>query len=72
MKKNVDSFKPGKLVPRCQLQADFTSDSGFDMEYSPKLCYRVILIGAKEPHNTFLVTPDPGMGARGGREWWLD
>ena len=48
-KENVDSYKPGKRIPRCELFAKFKPET----RPIPDLEYRVQLIGAKEPYNTF-------------------
>ena len=57
-KKHVDSYKPHKRIPHCELSAEFKSEVGF----SP-LCYQVKLLGAKEPYNMFTIKPPlTGMG----------
>ena len=55
MKRHVDKFEPGKMIPKCQLSADFIKPIGD--EKIPMLLHHVNLIGAKEPHNTFVIKP---------------
>ena len=53
MKKKVDSFEPGKMIPSCQLSAEFLSSS----RKVPSLRHHVKLLGAKEPYDSFLIKP---------------
>ena len=55
IKKHVDNYSPPKIIPRCQLSADFMSGTG--QRDIPMLQYQVNLIGAKEPHNMFVIKP---------------
>ena len=60
-KSNVDKYKPHKMIPHCELSADFKSAS-FETTVTP-LCYQVKLLGAKEPYNMFTIKPPlSGMG----------
>ena len=52
IKRNVDSFEPGKMIPNCQLSAEFSSSAG---QKVPSLKHRVKLLGAKDPFDTFLI-----------------
>ena len=54
IKKNVDSFEPGKRIPSCQLSAEFLSSSRRKV---PSLKHHVKLLGAKEPYDSFLIKP---------------
>ena len=54
---NVDNYKPGKRIPRCQLLAEFKFGSP-EAEVVP-FHYRVNLIGARKPHNKFTIIPSP-------------
>ena len=54
-KKHVDNYNPSKIIPKCQLSADFMPGTG--QRDIPMLQYRVKLIGAKEPHNMFVIKP---------------
>ena len=56
-KKYVDNYQPGKWIPSCQLSADIEYDSA-EIKVVP-FRYRVKLLGAKEPHNTFTIKPPP-------------
>lgn len=48
-KKVIDNFKPGKMIPKFQLSADFVGKTDdIDM-------FLVYLIGAKEPNNVFRI-----------------
>ena len=51
VKKKVDSFRPGKMIPSCQLRAKFSGRkiTSFD--------HLVNLLGAKKPYDSFLLTP---------------
>ena len=55
MKKYVDVYCPGKIIPKVQLVADFIAGSG--QRDIPMFRYRVKLIGAKEPHNMLTIWP---------------
>ncbi len=50
MKVNVDSFAPGSCISSLQLKAKV-----LNQQYAPELEYLVILNGAREPNNQFLV-----------------
>ena len=58
-KRHVDSYKPGKRIPSCQLSAYFKYDSA-GVKVVP-FVYRVKLLGARKPHNmfTFTIIPPP-------------
>ena len=43
------------MIPKCQLSADFIKP--IEDGKVPMLLHRVKLIGAKEPHNTFVIKP---------------
>ena len=62
VKKHVDSYNPPKIIPKCQLSADFMS--GTAQRDIPMFKYPVKLIGAKEPHNMFVIKPPVS-----GEEW---
>lgn len=49
-KKQVDSFKPGKGTPRCQLKVEFKGTGMKTQEMR-----RTALQGAKHPHNVFMI-----------------
>ena len=53
MKKKVDSFEPGKMIPSCQLSAEFLSS----LRKVPSLKHHIKLLGAKEPYDSFLIKP---------------
>ena len=55
IKKHVDNYYPPKIIPRCQLSADFMPGTG--QRDIPMLQYQVNLIGAKKPHNKFVIKP---------------
>ena len=63
MKRYVDSYKPGKWIPSCELAVQYELSS-IDTKPVP-LRYRVKLLGAREPHNMFTIIP-PTAGARYG------
>ena len=57
IKKKVDNFEPGKMIPSCQLNAMFglfeaPSES---TEKVPPLRYCVKLLGAKKPYDMFTI-----------------
>ena len=52
-KQQVDSFSPGWRVPSCQLTAEWTKQSK-----PVQLTHKVILKGAKEPNNYFIIVLD--------------
>ena len=54
LKKHVDSYKPGRRIPRCQLSAMFVES---DKQNIPPLQYQVKLIGAKDPYNVVVIEP---------------
>ena len=56
-KKHVDSYKPGKRIPRCQLSADFENESA-EIKLVP-FRYQVKLLGAGKSHNMFTIKPPP-------------
>ena len=60
IKRNVDSFEPGKMIPNCQLSAEFSSSAG---QKVPSLKHRVKLLGAKDPFDTFLIKSPVAMSA---------
>ena len=43
------------MIPKCQLSADFIKP--IEAGQVPMLLHCVNLIGAKEPHNTFVIKP---------------
>ena len=52
MKKHVDSYKPGRRIPRCQLSAVFILAENKNI---PLLQHQVKLVGAKEPFNMIAI-----------------
>ena len=48
-KENVDSYEPGRRIPKCELSAKFRPET----RPMPDLEYCVKLTGAREPYNTF-------------------
>ena len=62
VKKHVDSYYPPKIIPKCQLSADFMSGTG--QRDIPMFQYQVKLIGAKEPQNMLVIKPPVS-----GEEW---
>ena len=65
MKRHVDNYQPGRRIPTCQLDAEYELRST-DTKPVP-LRYKVMLLGAKGPHNKFTITIRPPMaGARYG------
>ena len=52
-KDQVDTFEPGKLVPRCQLRLDWVGNA-----QPTDLCYQVPLNGAKEPFTFITIESD--------------
>ena len=60
-KSNVDKYKPHKMIPHCELSAEFESPTA-ETRVTP-LRYQIKLLGAKEPYNMFTIKPPlPGMG----------
>ena len=55
MKRHVDSFEPGKMIPKCYLSADFIAS----VRDRPQLVHQIHLIGAKEPFNMFFIKINP-------------
>ena len=56
-KKQVDSFKPGKMIPSCKLTAELKQKS--DNGKVPKLKHRIQLVGAEEPFVMFNINYIP-------------
>ena len=57
-KKQVDNFREGKLIPCCQLKAEFSGRR----KKIPRLSHQVKLEGAKYPHDVFTIDlPAEGM-----------
>ena len=54
-KASVDNYKPRKLIPHCELSAEFESDIA-EPRVTP-LRYQLKLLGAKEPYNMFTIKP---------------
>ena len=50
IKKKVDNFQPGKMIPSCQLNVTFTSSNSTEVS-SLKHCVK--LLGAKKPYDMF-------------------
>ena len=50
IKKKVDNFQPGKMIPKCELNVSFTWSE-------PPLRYCVKIVGAKDPYNKFNIIP---------------
>ena len=51
VKKKVDSFEPGKMIPSCQLCAEFSGSKITPFKHHVKL------LGAKKPYDSFLMKP---------------
>ena len=59
----VDSYRPGKRIPRCHLSALFLSDEA----NIPALQYQVKLVGAREPYTMIAIElPAHGSSNREG------
>ena len=56
LKRQVDSYEQGKLIPKCQFSAKVNIKEEDDI---PPLEHRVKLIGAKFPFNTMLFNINP-------------
>ena len=52
----VDSFKPGRKIPSCQLKATLPHDQ---RDPIPERSYLVTLQGAKGPDNQMIIEIDP-------------
>ena len=61
IKRNVDNYKRGKLIPKFHLNATY-SDTTCRGESIPSLDYQADLIGAKKPYNTFTINKRPASG----------
>ena len=60
-RKQIDRFEGGRLrIPSCQLQLVWTDDT----QPVRRLCYQVVMKGAKEPFNfvTIVSEPQPQLG----------
>ena len=55
-KEQVDSFKPRRRIPSCQLTAEWTKESK-----PSRLIHQVLLKGAKEPSNYLRIVLDSGI-----------
>ena len=51
VKKNVDSFEVGKMIPSCQLIAEFLGREASSLKHCVKL------VGAEKPYDQFLIKP---------------
>ena len=58
LKRFVDSFKQGKMIPKCQFSAQISLHEG---KHIPSLQHRVQLIGARSPYNTLMLAINPPM-----------
>ena len=58
-KEEVDCFRPGREIPHCHLKAKFTGD----LANIPDLECHVDVLGAREPHNKFVIDISPMPGA---------
>ena len=58
-KEEVDCFRPGREIPHCHLKAKFTGD----LANIPDLECHVNVLGAREPHNKFVIDISPMPGA---------
>ena len=56
-KSNVDKYKPRKMIPHCELSAEFESPTAETRV--TRLLYQVKLLGAKEPYNMVTIKPPP-------------
>ena len=54
-KQQVDSYTPGRGIPSCQLEIQLRTTNSPE-----KLSYKLILEGAKPPHNFLTVIRYPG------------
>ena len=52
MKKWVDTFEPGQIIPHCQLYARLQL---LDSNQREPLQYTIHLLGAKEPYNVITI-----------------
>ena len=59
LKRFVDSFEQGKMIPKCQFSAKISLHEG---KHIPSLQHRVQLIGARSPFNTVVLDIDPPIG----------
>ena len=59
VKKHVDSYKPGRRIPRCQLSAVF---NGSDEKCIPALQYHVKLIGVRGRYKMIAIAPPIPLG----------
>ena len=57
LKRFVDSYEQGKIIPKCQFSAKILPHEG--EHYIPSLQCQVKLNGAKEPFNTIMLDIDP-------------
>ena len=65
MKRFVDSYRPGKRIPRCQLSALYVFPS--DKANIPILQYQLKLVGAREPYTMIVIElPAHGHSSREG------
>ena len=67
VKKTVDSYKPGKRIPSCQLCAEFSGRKITSFNH------HVNLLGAKQPHDSFLIKPPASIftGATKGMQYMV-
>ncbi len=56
MKKHVDQFKPGELIPHCHLKAEMTNKH---KKSASILVHQVKLVGAKDPFKFITIHLDP-------------
>ena len=56
-KEYIDRYKPGKMIPYCQLSADFESKASCKGEIPLLFCH-VDVIGARKPRK-FAIKPPP-------------
>lgn len=59
LKRNVDSYELGKIIPKCQFSANIPLQEGDSI---PTLQQRVTLIGTKSPYNFLTFNIEPGSG----------
>ena len=65
LKRLVDSYEQGKIIPKCQFSAKVLPREGEDI---PSLQCQVKLNGAKEPFNAVMLDIDPPILTSGNTE----
>ena len=67
LKRFVDNYEQGKMIPKCQFSAKISLHEGEDV---PSLQRQIKLNGAREPFNTLMLDIEPPILTSGNTKLW--